>query len=150
MSTPTPDELWNLIAGSQHGILATIGPTGAPHLSNVYYVPDRVERMVRISTTAVRVKGRNLLRDPRATLHVPGRDFFNFAVAECNVVIAEAKTPGDAATDELYEVHAVFNGAAERPAFDERVIADRRIVARLVVTRLYGLIRPLRKLTGDL
>ena len=144
VSSPTPDELWSVIAGSQHGILATIGPTGTPHLSNVYYVPDRVERVVRISTTAVRVKGRNLLRDPRAVLHVPGHDFFNFAVAECDVVVVEAKTPGDAATDELYEVHAVFNGAADRPAFDERVIADRRMVARLAVTRLYGLVGPLR------
>jgi len=79
--------------------------------TNVHFVPDRTERLVRISTTAVGVKGRNLLRDPRATLHVPARDFFNFAVAECDVVVVEAKTPGDAATDELYEVDAVFNGA---------------------------------------
>ena len=63
------------------------------HLESLH---DIVER-----ATAVRVKGRNLLRDPRAALHVAGRDFFNFAVAECDVVVAEAKTPGDAATDEL-------------------------------------------------
>jgi PPOX class probable F420-dependent enzyme len=132
--------LWDIIAGNQRGILATIGPEGMPHLSNVYYVADPTRRVVRISTTTGRVKGRNLQRDPRAALHVPGHDFFNFAVGEGDVTFTIATDRGDPATDELYEVHSVFNGEAERPAFDHRVIADGRMIVRLAVTKLYGLV----------
>jgi PPOX class probable F420-dependent enzyme len=134
------DALWEIVAGSRHGILATIGADGMPQLSNVYYVADLTHRVVRISTMTARTKGRNLLRDPRAALHVPGRDFFNFAVAEGDVTLAVATDPGDPATDELYAVHAVFNGEEERPAFDHRVIADQRMIVRLTVTKVYGLV----------
>jgi len=134
------DRLWDVVAANQEGILATIAPDGMPHLSNVYYVVDSTARVVRISTTTTREKGRNLLRDPRATLHVAGRDFFEFAVAQGDVTLAPAIEPGDPATDELYRVHAVFNGDAERPAFDERIISDRRMLVRIDVTRLYGLL----------
>lgn len=136
------DVLWDVIAGSRQGVLATIGPGGAPHLSNVYYVPDPDERLIRVSTTANRVKGRNLERDAHASLYVPGVDFFNYSVAEGEMTLAVAKELGDPATDELHAVHSVFNGESERPAFDERMISDGRMVARLTVTRLYGLVHP--------
>jgi PPOX class probable F420-dependent enzyme len=136
------DVLWAVIAGSREGVLATIGPTGAPHLSNVYYVPDPDQRVIRISTTATRAKGRNLERDARASLYVAGADFFNYTVAEGEMALAVAKELGDPATDELHAVHSVFNGESERPAFDERMIADGRLVARLTVRHLYGLVHP--------
>ena len=42
---PTQDELWQLIAASRQGTLATVGKDGAPQLSNVLYVPDRASRL---------------------------------------------------------------------------------------------------------
>jgi len=73
---PTQDELWQVIAGSTHGTLATVGRDGGPQLSNILYVPDAAARLVRISTTADRVKARNLSRDARAALYVVGVDFW--------------------------------------------------------------------------
>lgn len=141
MSGSRRETLWDLIADRREGILATIGSHGLPHLSNVYYAPDtQGSRVIRISTTATRAKGRNLLRDARAVLHVPGPDFFNFAVAEGRVSLTLADSPGDPATDELYAVHGLFNGASERPAFDHKMIEDRRMVVRIEVTKLYGLV----------
>ncbi len=150
MKAPGQDELWAMVAGAREGVLATIGRDGLPHLSNVYYITEAAAgdpegaRIIRISTTSVRAKGRNLLRDPRAVLHVPGRDFFNYAVAEGTVTLGEAKAPGDPALDELYAVDRVFNGEQERPAFDAKMIRDHRMIVRIDVTRLYGLVFPRR------
>jgi PPOX class probable F420-dependent enzyme len=138
------DSLWKIVSESRHGVLATLGPDGLPHLSNVYYVPeDKREsgpRLIRISTTTSRIKGRNLLRDKRAVLHVAGPDFFNFAVVEGDVSLTPATEPGEAAIDELHAVDTVFNGEAERPAFDHRMIRERRMIVRIEVTNLYGLV----------
>ncbi|WP_436789103.1 PPOX class F420-dependent oxidoreductase [Yinghuangia sp. YIM S10712] len=143
MKPPSQEALWEMVAGAREGVLATIGRDGLPHLSNVYYVPETGpdgSRIIRISTTTVRAKGRNLLRDPRAVLHVAGRDFFNFTVAEGTVSLGEAKVPGEPAIDELYSVDRVFNGEQERPAFDEKMIRDHRMIVRIDVTKLYGLV----------
>ncbi|UGQ12813.1 PPOX class F420-dependent oxidoreductase [Yinghuangia sp. ASG 101] len=146
MKAPGQDELWEMVAGAREGVLATIGADGLPHLSNVYYITEPPEgaadgaRIIRVSTTTTRAKGRNLLRDPRAVLHVAGADFFNYAVAEGTVTLDEAKTPGDRATDELYAVDRVFNGEQERPAFDAKMIRDRRVIVRIDVAKLYGLV----------
>jgi hypothetical protein len=64
--------LLDLIAANRQGILAGITRAGYPHLTNVLYVWDPVKRIARVSTTADRVKGRILRRDPHAALHVPG------------------------------------------------------------------------------
>ena len=147
MGSTTEDEheaLWGIVAGAREGVLATIGGDGLPHLSNVYYVPDAgpadKRRVIRVSTTVTRAKGRNLLRDCRAVLHVPGPDFFNFAVVEGAVSLRPATVAGEAAIDELYAVNTVFNGPAERPAFDHRMIRDGRMIVQIEVTKLYGLI----------
>ena len=136
---PGQDELWQLVTSNQQGVLATIKADGAPQLSNVLYVADPATRTVRVSTTADRAKGRNLARDPRAALHVSGEDFWNYAVAEGPVTLsAVAEVPGDDAIEELLEVHSHFYGEIDRAAFDEEMIAHQRLVVRLQVTRLYG------------
>jgi PPOX class probable F420-dependent enzyme len=136
----SPEELWSLIAERRHGVLATIKRDGAPQMTNVLYVPDTASRIVRISTTADRAKGRNLARDPRAALHVGGEDFWHYAVAEGAVTLSDiATTPGDAATEELLSVHSAFYGDHDRAAFDEEMITNRRLVVRLRIAHLYGL-----------
>jgi PPOX class probable F420-dependent enzyme len=134
------DELWALVVGGREGILATIGRSGLPQLSNILYFVDDPTRMVRISTTADRVKARNLVRDPRASLHVGGDDFWHFAVAEGSVTLSEtAADADDVAVAELRAVHGAFY--AELPdarSFADEMIAARRLVIRLQVDHLYG------------
>ena len=133
------DELWELVAGSQQGVLATVKGDGSPQLSNVLYVADPETRTVRVSTTADRFKARNLARDPRAALHVSGEDFWHYAVAEGSVTLSDvAAIPGDDAVAELLEVHSFFYGEIDRAAFDEEMITNQRLVVRLQVTHLYG------------
>jgi PPOX class probable F420-dependent enzyme len=135
----TEEALWEIIAGHQNGILATIGPDGSPHMSNVFYVCDTSSRLIRVSTTTLRVKGRNLQRDPRAALHVSGQDFFNFAVAEGTVSLAMIQKPDDAAVDELSELRAALGMVEDRDRSGEQMVADHRMVVRLAVRTVYGL-----------
>jgi PPOX class probable F420-dependent enzyme len=135
------EALWSIVTGSRDGILATINPDGTPQLSNVYYVVDAERHLVRLSTTATRTKGRNLLRDPRAVLHVSGPDFFHFAVVEGDVTLCVPRAVGDAAMDEQYEVHEALGAASARPGFDEAMLEAGRLVVRLQVTNIYGLTR---------
>jgi len=139
-TAPSQDALWSIVRSRRQAILATVAPSGMPHLTNVNYLADPDERLVRITTTTTRAKGQNLLRDPRAALHVQGDDWFTFAVAEGSVTCGVAEAPGDAAIDELHEIFTAFRGPQARPEFDEKMIAANRMVARLAVDRLYGLI----------
>jgi PPOX class probable F420-dependent enzyme len=112
---------------------------GRPQLSNVLYDPDPVTRIVRISTTADRLKARNLARDPRAALHVSGQDFWHYVVAEGDVTLsAVASAPGDDACRELLAVHAAFYGKQDADAVYPDLIAARRLVVRLQISHLHG------------
>jgi PPOX class probable F420-dependent enzyme len=134
------DKLLSLIAGTRHGVLATIAADGRPQLSNVLYVWDPDERVARISTTADRVKARNLRRDPRAALHVTGAHFWQFAVAEGPATLsAVAAEPGDEANRELLAMHAVHYGQLDEDDFYRQMITARRLVVRLHVRHVYGI-----------
>jgi PPOX class probable F420-dependent enzyme len=136
------EQLEELIASNNQGILAAVTKAGYPHLTNVLYVWDATERMARVSTTAPRVKARILRRDPRATLHVSGAHFWSYAVAECDADVSTvATTPGDDTCRELLEVHSAFYGQiADEDAFFAQMIEAGRLVVRLRVRRLYGIL----------
>jgi PPOX class probable F420-dependent enzyme len=135
------EKLLELIGAHREGILAAVNRTGYPHLTNVLYAWDREQRTARVSTTASRVKARILNRDPRAALHVPGDHFWAYAVAECDAELsAVASTPGDAACRELLTVHSTFYGDLDEQAFFDQMIEARRLVVRLRVKRLYGVL----------
>jgi PPOX class probable F420-dependent enzyme len=134
-------QLLDLIAGSKQAILAAVTSAGYPHLTNVLYVWDAERRVARISTTADRVKGRILQRDPHAALHVSGPHFWSYAVAECDAqTSAVATTPGDDACRELYEVHSAFYDGLDEAKFFQQMIDAKRLVVRLQVRKLYGVI----------
>jgi len=135
-------QLLELIANGREGVLAAVTRAGYPHLTNVLYVWDPEDRTARVSTTADRVKGRILQRDHRAALHVAGPHFWSYAVAECDAETSEvATTPGDDACRELLHVHSAFYGAPQdEQAFFEQMIAARRLVVRLRVRTLYGVV----------
>ena len=138
----TETELWALVASGREAVLSTINRSGLPQLSNVLYLPGNAGRTARISTTADRLKARNLTRDPRAVLHVTGDNFWAYAVAEGHATLtAEAATPGDDACRELLEVHTAFYGPpAGQDAFFAEMIARQRLVIRLDLDRVYGVV----------
>ncbi len=89
------DALVELIATRHMGVLATIKSDGRPQLSNVSYAftadPSAPGTgVVRISITTGRAKYRNLVRDPRASLHVSAPDFWSYAVGEALAELSRA------------------------------------------------------------
>ena len=133
------EELSRLLSGQQFGVLASVTRSGHPHLSTVLYHWAPEERLLRISSTAGRAKVRQLKRDSRAALHVTGPDVWSFAVAEGEVEVSEESVvPGDTIGRELLALTPGFADPAEEAAFLDQMVADRRVVIRLRVSRLYG------------
>ncbi|MEW1569071.1 TIGR03618 family F420-dependent PPOX class oxidoreductase [Streptomyces sp. NPDC093509] len=133
------DALSRLLSSQRFGTLATNKSNGHPHLTTRVYSWDAVERIVRFSTTADRVKVKQLRRDPRAALHVPGGDVWSFAVAEGEAEVSEITTaPGDAIGRELLAMIPEGARPQDERAFLEQLVAERRVVIRLKVSRLYG------------
>ncbi|WP_405643130.1 pyridoxamine 5'-phosphate oxidase family protein [Streptomyces uncialis] len=128
-----------LLAAGRFGTLAAVRSTGHPHLSTVLYGWDPAERTVRVSTTAERLKARQLRRDPHASLHVQGPDVWSFAVAEGLAEVSEpTDVPGDTVGRELLAMTPGFPDPADESAFLAQAVTDRRVVVRLRVSRLYG------------
>jgi PPOX class probable F420-dependent enzyme len=140
--TPRPlldDELSHLLTGQRFGVLAATGLRGHPHLSTVLYSWDPTDHLLRISTTADRAKVRHLRRDPRAALHVSGPNVWSFAVAEGTADLSPVTTtPGDAVGRELLSMTPGFDDPAAESAFLAGLVAERRLVIRISVDRLYG------------
>jgi PPOX class probable F420-dependent enzyme len=143
MGVQMPDEqqLLELIATSHQGVLAAVTRGGYPHLTNVLYVWDSAAKMARVSTTADRVKGRILQRDPHAALHVAGPHFWSYAVAECDAEASDvATTPGDKVCQELLAMTEAIRGDVDEAAAFQRMVDERRLVVRLRVKRAYGVL----------
>ncbi|WP_037855502.1 TIGR03618 family F420-dependent PPOX class oxidoreductase [Streptomyces sp. NRRL S-340] len=137
---PLSDEaLSDLLTRQRFGTLATVRRSGHPHLTTMLYSWDPGARVVRLSTTADRTKVGHLRRDPRAALHVQGGDVWSFAVAEGTAETSEITTvPGDAVGRELLAMIPAAAKPEDEDAFLEQQVAERRIVIRLAVERLYG------------
>jgi PPOX class probable F420-dependent enzyme len=103
------------------------------------YSWDPKARIVRFSTTADRIKIGHLRRNPRASVHVQGGDVWSFAVAEGDAEVSETTTaPGDAVGRELLGMIPAAAKPEDEDAFLEQLVAERRVVIRLKVDRLYG------------
>lgn len=137
---PLSDEALSRLLGTQQfGTLATVKSSGHPHLTTMAYSWDAEARVVRFSTTADRAKPRHLRRDPRAALHVQGGDVWSFAVAEGEAEVSEVtQVPGDAVGRELLALVPEAAKPEDEAAFLEQLVAERRVVVRLKVDRLYG------------
>ncbi|MFG3439584.1 pyridoxamine 5'-phosphate oxidase family protein [Nonomuraea sp. NPDC047897] len=124
----TEEALVKLLGEQQFGVLATVRRTGHPALSTVLYRWDPAARVVRISTTADRLKARQVRNDPHVALHVRGPDVWSFAVAE-----------GEAEVSSSPEELLAFAGEQPDPAaFLDQQARERRVVIRIDVSRLYG------------
>ncbi|MGV9291268.1 TIGR03618 family F420-dependent PPOX class oxidoreductase [Streptomyces sp. NPDC003719] len=137
---PLSDEALSALLGRQRfGTLATVKRSGHPHLTTMVYSWAPEARIVRFSTTADRVKVGHLRRNPRVALHVQGGDVWSFAVAEGEAEVSGITTaPGDAVGRELLGMIPEDARPEDEEAFLEQLVAERRVVVRLKVDRLYG------------
>ncbi|GAA2426270.1 TIGR03618 family F420-dependent PPOX class oxidoreductase [Actinomadura vinacea] len=145
----TDGDLSALLSEQVFGALAANKRSGHPHLSTVLYRWDPVERVARISSTADRLKVRQLRNDPRAALHVSSPDHMAYVVVEGTAEIAETTEPGDAAGRELLAMALDVIDPAEQERFLQAQVADRRVVIRLRADRLYGMALDLPKELQD-
>ena len=110
------------------GVLATVSPTGSPHLSPVIYRWDAEQRVIRVSTRAGRVKATNLAADNHAALYVEGPDRWSFVVAEARGEVSPVTTePGDATGLELLDVFPQ-PGPEAAANFLATQVAEQRVV----------------------
>ncbi|TQE37986.1 TIGR03618 family F420-dependent PPOX class oxidoreductase [Streptomyces ipomoeae] len=137
---PLSDEaLSDLLGRQQFGTLATVKRSGHPHMTTMVYSWDADARVLRFSTTADRIKVKHLRNDPHAALHVQGGDMWSFAVAEGKAEVSEITTvPGDEVGRELLGMIPTAAKPEDKAAFLEQLVAERRVVIRLKVDRLYG------------
>ncbi|HEU5152173.1 MAG TPA: PPOX class F420-dependent oxidoreductase [Iamia sp.] len=123
-----------------HGVLVTLKGDGRPQLSNVNHAVGD-DDVVRVSITADRAKYRNLVRDPRVSLHVTAEDFWSYVVLEGDADLSPvAERPDDATVAELVDLYRAVQG--EHPDWDDyraAMVRDRRVVLRLRPTHAYGM-----------
>ena len=124
------------------GVLLTVKRDGRPQSSNVIYTVGD-DGVIRVSITADRAKYTNLVRDPRASMHVSADDFWAYVVLEGDVELsAVAAAPDDATVEELIELYRSMVG--EHPDWDAyrtAMVTDQRCVVRLTPTHAYGMLR---------
>ena len=127
-----------LLRTCKRGVLATLMRDGRPQLSNVAF--HYADGLIRISVTDGLAKTRNLRRDPRASFHVTTENLAAYVVAEGTATLSPvAERPDDEVVEELVELYRTIWG--EHPDWDEyraAMVADRRLLIRLPVDRLYG------------
>jgi PPOX class probable F420-dependent enzyme len=125
----------------RRGVLTSQKRDRRPQLSNVMFAVGD-DDVIRVSITADRAKYKNLVRDPRASLHVTREDFFAYVVLEGDVELsAIAAAPDDATVDERVDVYRAMGG--EHPNWDEfrdAMVTDRRVALRLRPTHAYGMV----------
>jgi PPOX class probable F420-dependent enzyme len=125
----------------KQGVLTTIRRDGRPQLSNILYRIDDAGAC-HISATAARAKSRNLARDPRASLYVPGEDFWSYVVMDGPAELsAVAAARDDAVVDRLVEHYRVLAG--EHPDWDEyrqAQIDEGRLLITVRPDHAYGML----------
>ncbi|TME21997.1 MAG: PPOX class F420-dependent oxidoreductase [Chloroflexi bacterium] len=119
------------------GILATIKRDGRPQLSNILYFLDDDGR-IKISATQTRAKTLNLRRDPRASLHVQGRDRYEYLVAEGAAQLVEGEGLAEALRHYYRKVRGEHPNWAE---YDAAMVNEQRLLLSISVDRAYGQLR---------
>lgn len=121
------------------GVLTTLRQDGRPHLSNVLYAVGDDDR-IWISLTDSRVKTKFLRRDPRVAVHVTDDSFWQYAVLEGVASLSPiAEEPNDPTVDALVEYYRRTSGEhSDWADYRRAMVAERRLIATVTVTRVYG------------
>lgn len=127
----------------QNGVVVTIRRDGRPQLSNIIYLMED-DGSARISVTETRAKTKNLRRDHRAQLYVPGDSFWAYVVLDGSAQLSPpAAEPDDAVVDELVELYRAIRGE-DHPDWDDyrrAMVEERRVVLNFNPTSAYGQVR---------
>ena len=123
------------------GVLTTIRADGRPQLTNIMYV--YVGGEFWISVTDSRAKTRNLRRDARCVLYVPGDDFWNYVVLDGTATLTDVATDAhDQVTEQLVEYYR--RGSGEHPDWDEFrsvMVQEGRLLAKVRPTSATGMLQ---------
>jgi PPOX class probable F420-dependent enzyme len=131
------EELREFLAEQMIMSIATVGPSGRPHLVALWYVPDGTE--LSGWTYAKSQKARNLERDPRATIQVEdGVQYHELrgAMLECDV---ELERDSERVADIGMALFERYAGGAELPPETRDMVlaqAPKRVGMRFVPTRI--------------
>jgi PPOX class probable F420-dependent enzyme len=124
--TTLSDAARELIDGPHSAIIATANADGRPQ-SSVIFVKRDCDTVV-FSTIKGRLKTRNMLRDPRVSLLVLGKDDGRYVEIRGTVEITD--DPGKTL---LYEMYERYMGGATPPPEPEA----ERLIVRITPERLY-------------
>jgi PPOX class probable F420-dependent enzyme len=126
----------------KQGVLVTIRREGRPQISNLIYAMDD-RGVARISSTEDTAKVKNLRRDPRCSLYVPGDNFWEWVVIEATAELsAVAQALGDDVVEGLITLYRSVSG--EHPDWDEfrqAMVQDKRLIIQVQPERAYGMLR---------
>lgn len=131
------DQARKFLHQHHNGILATLKRDGRPQLSNVLYLLDEDSR-IKVSVTEARAKTKNLRRDPRATLHVQGRDWYEFVVVDGIAEFVEGPGVAQALRDHYRKIRGEHPNWEE---YDAAMIRDQRLLLSIEMTYAYGILR---------
>jgi len=127
-------------ADRRNALLTTLRTDGRPQQSVIFYLAEG-DRFT-ISVTDTRAKTKNLRRDPRAALYVPGDNVFTWVGFDGHVDLSPvAASPDDAVVDRLVEYYRSANGEHEHwDEYRRSMVDDRRLVATFVATSATGIL----------
>jgi len=127
-------------AGRRNALLTTLRADGRPQQSVIFFEADG-DRFT-ISLTDTRAKTKNLRRDPRAALYIPGDDVFTWVGLDGQVQLSPvARTPDDAVVDQLVEYYRRGNGEHQNWAeYRQSMVDDQRLVGTFIATSATGIL----------
>ncbi len=137
-SLTTSSRAW--LAQHHQAVLITLRADGSTQSSNV--VTAFGGDVFRVSVTAGRAKTRNLARDPRATVHVLGDNFWGYASVRCSAHLGPVSAQaGDQAGQDLLQL---FNDISETPhpnpqEFFDVQVAEQRLLLSLSAESISGM-----------
>jgi PPOX class probable F420-dependent enzyme len=134
-------EALEFVLARKNGVLTTIRANGRPQLSNILYVPAE-GGVLHISVTDSRAKTKNMRRDPRVSLYVPGDNFWQFVVIEGTAQLTPvAADPTDDTVEQLVAYYRAGNGEhSDWDDFRATMVADGRLIAAVYPERAYGMV----------
>jgi len=119
------------LAEPRYAVLATIGASGTPHLTAIWY--ELEEDSVLMNTAAGRVKHRNLQRDPRASICIVDGERYVTLSGLATLIDDQAQ----AQADDL-RLARRYDGpelAAER---DPAIALQQRVTIRMTISRAHA------------
>lgn len=128
------------------GVLVTRRGDGGAQLSNILFHASSggpAETTIRISVTDGRAKTRNLRRDERCSLYVPGHSFWSYVVLDGTAELSDvAGASDDAVVEELVQLYRDIRGEDHPDWADYRrvMVEERRVVVRFRPGRAYGMV----------